>query len=114
MAFPRINCLRLWTLQNKSPQYSLYPLPGTFLDQIRYNSRMTLCELNALNTEEKAAAAMAGNFVDVRIEKGLKVALYSHPDFYAEVFYDSESNRITNCRAFTSITPLAAYIHLTS
>jgi hypothetical protein len=73
---------------------------------------MTLYELNALNTEEKAAAAMEGNFVDVRIEKGLKVALYSHPDFYAEVFYDGESNRITSCRAFTSITLLAAYIRL--
>jgi hypothetical protein len=47
---------------------------------------MTPYELNALNTKEKAAAAMEGNFVDMRIEKGLKVALYSHPDFYAEVF----------------------------
>lgn len=73
---------------------------------------MTLYEFNALNEEEKAAAAMQGNFVDVRFEDGLKIALYSHPDFYAEVFYDGASNQIVRSRAFNSAAPLAAYIHL--
>lgn len=71
---------------------------------------MTLDEFNNLHEDEKAAVAMQGNFVDVRSENGLKVALYSHRDFYAEVFYDGESNRIVNSRAFTSTAPLAAYI----
>jgi hypothetical protein len=73
---------------------------------------MTFYEFNTLKAEEKAAAAMQGNFIDVRIEGDLKVALYSHQNFYAEVFYDGESNRITSCRAFTSTALLAAYIHL--
>lgn len=74
---------------------------------------MTLSEFNNLGADEKAAAAMQGNFIDVRNEEGLKVALYSLPNFYAEVFYDGESNQIARCRAFTSVTPLAAYIRLT-
>lgn len=73
---------------------------------------MTLFEFNALNEDDKAATAMQGKFMDIRFDQGLKVALYSHPDFYAEVFYDGTNNRITQCRAFTSITSLAAYIHL--
>jgi len=55
---------------------------------------------------------MQGNFVDVRLEESLKVALYSHPEFYSEVFYNGDSNQIVRCRAFTSAVPLAAYIHL--
>ena len=77
-----------------------------------YLSRMTLYEFNALNIEERAAVAMQGNFVDVRLEESLKVALYSHPEFYSEVFYNGDSNQIVRCRAFTSAVPLAAYIHL--
>jgi len=73
---------------------------------------MTIYEFNALPADESAAVAMQGNFVDVRFEENLKVALYSHPDFYAEVFYDGKTNRIVRSRAFTSIKPLAAYIHL--
>ena len=73
---------------------------------------MTLYEFNALDTEERAAVAMQGKFIDVRFQENLKVALYSHPEFYAEVFYDGESNRIVRSRAFTSIIPLAAYINL--
>jgi len=73
---------------------------------------MTLDEFNNLHEDEKAAAAMQGDFVDVRSENGLKVALYSLPDFYAEVFYDGENNKIVNSRAFTATAPLAAYIHL--
>ena len=73
---------------------------------------MTLYDFNALNAKERTAAAMQGNFVDVRTEGDIKVALYSHPDFYAEVFYNDRSNEIIKCRAFTSLTPLAAYINL--
>lgn len=73
---------------------------------------MTLFEFDVLDNDEKAALAMQGKFVDVRFEENLKVALYSHPDFYAEVFYDGSSNRIVNCRGFTSIKPLSAYIHI--
>ena len=73
---------------------------------------MTLYEFNALNPTDKAAAAMQGNFIDIRMDNGLKVALYSHPDFYAEVFYNGDQNQIMSCRAFTSVKPLAAYIHL--
>ena len=91
------------------------PGPGTDFRKYlfsAYISRMTLYEFNALGAEEKAAFAMLGNFVDTRAEGGLKVALYSHPLFYAEVFYDGLTNAVTRCRAFTSLTPLAAYIHL--
>ncbi|MGF7042683.1 hypothetical protein M2273_005958 [Mucilaginibacter lappiensis] len=55
---------------------------------------------------------MQGIFVDMRVEDKLKVALYSHPNFYAEVFYDGLSNVIVRCRAFTSLALLAAYISL--
>ncbi|WP_448698255.1 hypothetical protein ACFGVR_15660 [Mucilaginibacter sp. AW1-3] len=73
---------------------------------------MTLYEFNLLNDEERAAFAMQGNFVEVRFENELRVALYSHPNFFAEVFYDSGTNKIVRCRAFISLLPLAAYIHL--
>lgn len=73
---------------------------------------MNLYEFNALDIEERVAVAAQGNFVDVRFEEGLRVALYSHPEFYAEVFYDSEANQIVRSRAFTSAVHLAAYIHL--
>ncbi len=73
---------------------------------------MTLYEFNALNDEERAAFAIQGVFVELRFEKEFKVALYSHPDFYAEVFYNGLQNRIVSCRAFTSLAPLAAYINL--
>ncbi|GAB3921890.1 hypothetical protein [Mucilaginibacter myungsuensis] len=73
---------------------------------------MTLDEFNTLSPEEKTSVAVNGNFIDVRLEKGLKVALYSHPDFYAEVFYDGDNNRITRCRAFTALSSLAAYVKL--
>ena len=73
---------------------------------------MTLYEFNALDNEARAAAAMQGNFIDVRCEENLKIALYGHPEFYAEVFYDGESNRIVKSRAFTSLVLLAAYINL--
>ncbi|WP_439697458.1 hypothetical protein ACFGVS_03385 [Mucilaginibacter sp. AW1-7] len=73
---------------------------------------MTLYEFNALNEELQATVAMQGNFVDVRFEDNLRVALYSHQEFYAEVFYDGETNRIVRSRAFISAVPLAAYIQL--
>lgn len=73
---------------------------------------MTLAEFNNLNEDEQTAFAMQGNFIDVRFEKGLKVALYSHPDFYTEVFYDGIHNQVVQCRAFTSTAPLVAYINL--
>ncbi|OCX54344.1 hypothetical protein BEL04_08790 [Mucilaginibacter sp. PPCGB 2223] len=73
---------------------------------------MTLYEFNALDDEQRAAVAMQGNFIEVRFEKELRVALYSHPNFFAEVFYDHTTNKIVRCRAFISLKPLAAYIHL--
>ncbi|MBD1362947.1 hypothetical protein IDJ77_03915 [Mucilaginibacter sp. ZT4R22] len=78
-----------------------------------YLSLMTLNDFNALNKDESAAAAIHGKFVDIRYEDNFKVALYSHPEFYVEVFYEGKNNQIVRCRAFTSATQLAAYIHLT-
>lgn len=60
---------------------------------------MTLTEFNALNKEEQAAMAIQGNFVDVRFEGAYKVAIYRHPYFLAEVFYDGTGNCIVSCRA---------------
>jgi hypothetical protein len=44
-----------------------------------------------LDTQERAAAAMQGKFADVRFEENLKVALYSHTDFYPEVFMTAKA-----------------------
>ena len=74
---------------------------------------MTLAEFNTVLPEERTAIAFKGNFVDALTEKGSQVALYSHPHFYAEVFYDGKSNRITHCRAFTTLSLLAPYVNLT-
>ena len=73
---------------------------------------MTINEFNALSAEDQATFAMQGNFVDVRIEDALKVALYSHSDFYTEVYYEGQSNQVVRCRAFKSVSQLAAYIKL--
>jgi len=73
---------------------------------------MTLDEFNLLSDPDKISTALQGNFVDVRFEAQLKVALYSHPEFYTEVCYDRTGNRIVKCRAFTSLSHLAAYISL--
>lgn len=61
---------------------------------------MTLTEFNALTEDEQTALAMQGSFVDVRFEGKYKVAIYRHPHFIAEVYYDGTGNRITSCRAF--------------
>jgi hypothetical protein len=75
-------------------------------------SLVTLYEFNKLNDAKRAATTMQGNFVDVRLENNLRMALYSHPNFHSEVFYNSTSNQIVRCRTFTSLLSLAAYIHL--
>ena len=73
---------------------------------------MTLDDFNSLSDNEQAAFATQGSFIDMRIEYEFKIALYSHPHFYTEVYYDGMANKIVRCRAFASMAPLAAYIRL--
>ncbi|RVU03147.1 hypothetical protein EOD41_04235 [Mucilaginibacter limnophilus] len=71
---------------------------------------MTLYEFEALNQEEKAEAVWRGTFLADRIADGCRIQLYSLSGCYVEVFYDPQSNKITDFRAFTGNQFLVPYL----
>ena len=45
-----------------------------------------------------------------RAEGKMKYTLYALRNFYVEVFYDPEKNKMSRFRTFKSLTPLEPYI----
>jgi hypothetical protein len=74
---------------------------------------LSLYDFNGMDEGGKAEAVFTeGVFVDDRDEPGLKVQLYRLNNFYVEVFYDAEANKITRYRSFNSMAQLAPYVKL--
>ncbi|MDO3628571.1 hypothetical protein [Mucilaginibacter sp. BT774] len=74
---------------------------------------ITFYDFNELDEVGKAGAVFTKElFVDDRDEGGLKVQLYRLNNFYVEVFYDAEANKITRYHAFKSVGQLANYLRL--
>ena len=71
---------------------------------------LTLKEFNALGEAEKAEVIWSGVFLADREENGLIVQLFSLENFYAEVFYDANANKILRVRAFTALSQLTPYL----
>ena len=71
---------------------------------------LTLYQFNLLNDHLKAEAVWQGTFLDNRREGEYMVQLYSVGNFYVEVFYDQQINRIVHFRSFRTIRLLAPYL----
>ena len=72
---------------------------------------MTLYDFNATDEYGKAESVFTqGIFIDDRREAGLNIQLYRLGNFYVEVYYDAEANRITRYRSFKALGQLAPYL----
>jgi hypothetical protein len=71
---------------------------------------LTLDEFNTLNVTEQAEEVWKGTYLADREENGLVVRLYGLDNFYAEVFYDTQTNKILRLRAFDALNQLAPYL----
>jgi hypothetical protein len=71
---------------------------------------LTLDDFNALNEPEQAEAIWQGTFLADREENGFFVRLYSLNNFYAELFYNADTNKILRLRAFNALNELAPYL----
>jgi hypothetical protein len=72
---------------------------------------LTFYDFNALDEAGKGQAVFTdGTFIDDRDDGRLKVQLYRLNNFYVEVFYDADSNKITKYHAFNSAGHLANYL----
>jgi hypothetical protein len=70
---------------------------------------ITLYDFIAMDDNGRADAAWSGTYLGERQEGELIVQLYSLPDFYAEVFYDSARNQVARIRGFKKLQLLAPY-----
>lgn len=66
---------------------------------------ITLYDFHAMTLTEKASAVWQGTFIGDRPDGELFVQLYNLGAFYAEVFYNQQTNEIVKIRGFKS-TPL--------
>ena len=75
------------------------------------NMKVSLYEFNAQTDLDKTQVVLEhGNNLKTRKDEGYIVNLYSLYDFYVEIWYDEESNRINKIRSFKSIDQLGPYI----
>ncbi|WP_345948989.1 hypothetical protein ABDD95_19265 [Mucilaginibacter sp. PAMB04274] len=73
---------------------------------------VTLYEFNIKNLNGRAQIAWQGEHIATRTEGDQRILLFSLPDFYAEVFYDTINNEIIDCRGFTALHLLSPYIEI--
>lgn len=72
---------------------------------------MGLYEFNQLDLDAKATTLWEhGQFLMLRIEGEFAINLYSLYDFYVEVWYQKNENRIERFRTFQSINALWPYL----
>ena len=63
-----------------------------------------------LSKEEQTDFALKGAFLDVRVDAGYIILLFSLGGFYAEMYYASIPNKIEKFVAFTSTTSLDPWL----
>ncbi|WP_338357326.1 hypothetical protein [Yeosuana marina] len=62
---------------------------------------MTLYEFNSLSEHDKYDHIFTkGEFIDYKIEKEKRFALYAIDMFFVEIEYNNEKNKIQNLRSF--------------
>jgi hypothetical protein len=64
-----------------------------------------------LDINEQAEYVWQGTYLATRIEKERKVLLYNLGEYYAEVFYDDQTNSITYIKGFRATSHLAPYLN---
>ena len=74
---------------------------------------MTLYEFNLLSFEDKQKTVWdIGIFLDNYITKDVRINCYAIDRFFVEVFYDSETNKVTKVTSFKHGKDLDKYSNL--
>ena len=71
---------------------------------------MNIYEFIKLNDIEKGAAIWDGDFLAVRVSNGNRYALYHLGDFFVEVKYNPEKNKLISIRPFKTRKLLEPYV----
>ncbi|WP_423149723.1 hypothetical protein [Rubrolithibacter danxiaensis] len=72
---------------------------------------MTLYEFISLNTADKANAVWNGTFIGNREDTAFKYQLYCIDEFFVEVKYDAEENKIVGFKPFKSRKLIDVYLN---
>jgi hypothetical protein len=71
---------------------------------------ITLYDFLQMDLAEQYEAVWKGTFPGDRREDGLWIQCYSLQNFYVEVYYDTNTNKVTRLRSFSKIEQLASYL----
>jgi len=71
---------------------------------------MTLLHFIGLDTDEQAKCIWQGTYLAARTADDHCILLYRIDDFYAEIFYDTRENKITQIKGFRANSHLIRYI----
>jgi hypothetical protein len=63
-----------------------------------------------LDINEQAEYVWQGTYLATRTEKDRKILLYNLGEYYAEVFYDDQTNAITYIKGFRANSHLVPYM----
>jgi hypothetical protein len=77
-----------------------------------YLTYMTLYEFRTLPEKDKAKAILQGHFCMVREDIKHTIVLYKMQDFYIEVYFHNQTNRIVRCNPFSSKMRIGLYFDL--
>jgi hypothetical protein len=74
---------------------------------------VTLYQFKLLKENEQYATVWEnGIMIDARITAQHKFILYQLEEFYVEIKYDAENNKLLGLKSFSSVMPLLNYLHL--
>ena len=72
---------------------------------------VNITEFNSLTLDEKAWYLWHGStFLHVYEKTGYRINLFFLNDYYIELWYHKESNKVENIRAFTSVDLLEPFL----
>jgi hypothetical protein len=81
------------------------PLAAICTNSGRFNSyimcKLTLTEFNRLSSHDQEEIVWNCTFLADREENGLIVRLYGLSEFYLEVFYDANANKVLKIKALS-------------
>jgi hypothetical protein len=90
------------------------PLGAITTNSGRFNSyimcKLSLTEFNRLSSHDQEEIVRNGTFLADREENGLIVRLYGLSEFYLEVFYDANDNKVLKIKAFDNTNYLMPYL----
>ena len=72
---------------------------------------MRIYDFVALTKSEKARAVWKGKLLANREEDVFNILLFNLGDFYVEVFYNSNENKIIKFKSFTAFSQLEPYLN---